>query len=154
MAPKVVLRSVDSIYSTHLFSWSFLRGGAIKCPEWPSYNIKGQRRANVAYYISIYIYHIFTILFPLYSYQYVSSKTPSRGQSSYSWGYCLCQIPESITFTRHTSSYGGAFVNNIRHAIMLINRLKSMKRSLFMVKTSLLGLVLKGLLCYVRSKLI
>ncbi len=40
------------------------------------------------------------------------------------------------------------------YAIMLINRLKFMKRSLFMVKTSLLNLVLKDSLCYVRSKLI
>jgi len=35
---------------------------ATKYLKWSSYNIKSQRRVNVAYYISIYIYHIFIYL--------------------------------------------------------------------------------------------
>jgi len=33
-----------------------LRGDAIKYSEWPPYNVRGQRRINVAYHIGLYIY--------------------------------------------------------------------------------------------------
>jgi len=44
-------------------------------------NEKGQRRADVAYYISLYIYQIFKYLscYPLY--HYVSSKMRSQDQA-------------------------------------------------------------------------
>ncbi len=35
---------------------SILRGDAIKYSEWPPYNVGGQRKINVAYYIGLYIY--------------------------------------------------------------------------------------------------
>jgi len=57
-----------------------IRGGATKYSEWPPYNIKGQRRANVAYYISIYIYHIFIYL-PFYSlYTRINMSAQKRGR--------------------------------------------------------------------------
>ncbi len=34
----------------------WLRGDAIKYSEWPPYNVGGQRKINVAYYIGLYIY--------------------------------------------------------------------------------------------------
>ena len=33
-----------------------VRGDAIKYSEWPPYNVGGQRKINVAYYIGLYIY--------------------------------------------------------------------------------------------------
>jgi len=44
-----------------------IRGDAIKYSEWPPYNVRGQRRINVAYHIGLYVYlYARSIVFDFY----------------------------------------------------------------------------------------
>ena len=128
-----------------------LRGDALKYWKWPSYSLKSQRSLLYKHLYLSYIYLII-ILFPISLCQLKNAIV----RSVQSLEQLLFTLDIRIDHLYASYRLASKFLWHQYQisAIMLVNRLKFMKQSLFARKTLLLSRVLKGLHCYVRSKLI